>query len=211
MNNKITIKDNEAFLRQVSLPIDIANDSNLINDIAVLDNFCNENEVMAISAVQLGIPKRLIYLKNTNLDIINKIQSNSTNNEEQNYNESRVLINPVILKREGLTEYWESCVSCLDNCGLVYRPYRIKIRYYDMKGQKHLDFFEGFESTVLSHELDHLDGILHLDIAEIIIKMSSDERKAWRQKNNYKIHYKEKNYDLLLEEIKNNKLNIKTN
>ena len=102
----ITIAENEAYLRQISSSVDIVNDKSLINDIDVLDQFCKENEVMAMAAVQLGIPKRLIYLKNTNLDIINKMQTNSVNEEEKKYNEARVLINPVIIKREGLTEYW---------------------------------------------------------------------------------------------------------
>ncbi len=30
-----------------------------------------QNEVMAMAAVQLGISKRIVYVKNTNLDILN--------------------------------------------------------------------------------------------------------------------------------------------
>ena len=66
----ITIKDNEKYLRQISNPVDL-NDNNLSSDIAILEEFCKENEVMAMAAIQLGIPKRLIYIKNTNLGIIN--------------------------------------------------------------------------------------------------------------------------------------------
>ena len=72
MTNKlksITINDNEVFLRQISENVDIKNDNELSYDIAVLDSFCKENSVMAMAAVQLGIPKRIVYLKNTNLDI----------------------------------------------------------------------------------------------------------------------------------------------
>ena len=79
MKNKlksITINDNEKFLRQISVPVDILNDNNLSKNIAVLDSFCRENDVMAMAAVQLGIPKRIIYLKNTNLEIIRKMQVN---------------------------------------------------------------------------------------------------------------------------------------
>ena len=47
------------------------NDDNFKNGINILDEYCKENAVMAMAAVQLGIPKRLVYLKNTNLDIIN--------------------------------------------------------------------------------------------------------------------------------------------
>ena len=146
----ITIKDDEKYLRQVSVNVDILNDNELEENIRVLEEYCKENEVLAMAAVQLGIPKRLIYLKNTNLDIVSKSKEERTT-EENNYNEARVLINPVIVKREGLTEYWEACASCLDNCGLVLRPYRINLEYFDILGNKHSEVFEGFESTVLSH------------------------------------------------------------
>ena len=79
----ITIADNEEYLRQTSIPVDIKNDKELEENIKVLENYCLENEVMAMAAVQLGIPKRLVYLKNTNLDIIGKIQTDSLTEEER--------------------------------------------------------------------------------------------------------------------------------
>lgn len=195
--NLITIKDNEKYLRQISIHVDIKNDKYLKENISILEQFCKENEVLAMASIQLEIPKRLIYLKNTNLNIVNKIQTNSISEEEKSYNEARVLINPVIINSEGLTEYWESCASCLDNCGRVLRPYKIDLEYYDINGNKHLEGFEGFAATVLSHELDHLDGILHIDIAEEVIIMPSEERKKWRQTHGYKIYSKTGNYKIL--------------
>lgn len=186
MRKAITINDNEPFLRQISKEVDL-NDPELQNDIATLDEYCKENEVMAMASVQLGIPKRLIYLKNTNLDLINKSQKNELSDEEQKYNEARVLINPVIIERIGLTRYWENCASCLDNMGLVERPYKIVVEYLDVEGNLHKDIFEGFESTVLSHEMDHLDGILHMDIALEIKNMPKEERKKFRQTHGYEI------------------------
>ena len=197
----ITIYDNEQFLRQISKEVDF-NDPNLEDYIIVLDKFCKENEVMAMASVQLGIPKRLIYLKNTNLDIINKMQSNLETEEERQYNESRILINPTIIKKEGLTEYWEACASCVDNCGRVLRPYEITLEYYDVEKTKHIAVFEGFETTVLSHEYDHLDGILHIDIAEEVMEMPVEERRKWRQTHGYTIFSKDGNY----EELKKNKV-----
>lgn len=186
MRKAITINDNEPFLRQISKEVDL-NDPELQNDIATLDEYCKENEVMAMASVQLGIPKRLIYLKNTNLDLINKSQKNELSDEEQKYNEARVLINPVIIERIGLTRYWENCASCLDNMGLVERSYKIVVEYLDVEGNLHKDIFEGFESTVLSHEMDHLDGILHMDIALEIKNMPKEERKKFRQTHGYEI------------------------
>jgi len=192
----ITIADNEAFLRQISATVDL-NDNELSKDISVLEQFCKENDVMAMAAVQLGIPKRLVYLKNTNLEIINKIQTNSETEEEKNYNEARVLINPVIISKEGLTDYWEACASCLDNIGHVKRPYKIVVEYLDSNSNFHTDIFEGFEATVLSHEMDHLDGILHMDIADEVLVMPKEERKKFRQTHGYNIISKTGKYEEL--------------
>lgn len=205
----ITIEDNEEYLRQISKEVDIKNDKEIMNDISVLDEYCKENAVMAMAAVQLGIPKRMIYLKNTNLDIINKIQANTVSEEEKNYNEAKVLINPIITNREGLTDYWEACASCLDNFGRVLRPYKIELEYYDVEGTKKQEAFEGFESTVLSHEIDHLDGILHIDIAEEVYQMPAEERKAWRINHGYKVYSKTGNYEVLRKENSKKKVLIK--
>lgn len=202
----VTIADNEEYLRQVSLPVDF-NDKSLKKDIAVLDKYCKEEEVLAMAAVQLGIPKRIIYLKNTNLDIVNKIQDDSVSEEEKNYNEARVLINPVIISREGLTDYWESCASCLDNFGHVRRPYKITLEYFDINGEKHIDTFEGFEATVLSHEYDHLDGILHMDIADEVLVMKAEDRKKFRLEHGYNIVSKTGDYEELLKNKECKKIN----
>lgn len=200
----ITIEDNESWLRQISTKVDIKNDKELKKDIEVLDTFCKENDVMAMAAVQLGIPKRLIYLKNTNLEIINKLQNDTDTEEERNYNEAKVLINPVVTNREGLTEYWEACASCLNNCGRVFRPYKIDLEYYDVEGIKYIETYEGFEATVLSHELDHLDGILHIDISEENLIMEKEERKKWRQTHEYKVYSRTGDYENLKQEKRQN-------
>ena len=193
----ITIKDNEQFLRQISRPVDF-NDPDLTDNIEMLHEFCKDNEVLAMAAVQLGIPKRIIYIKNTDLNVIKRRQENKATEADINHNESRVLINPVIKESEGLTEYWEACASCLDNTGLVKRPYKIVVEYQDINGKIHEDTFEGFESTVLSHEMDHLDGILHIDIAEKVLVMSADERREYRKTHDYKIISKTENYKKLI-------------
>lgn len=189
----ITIEDNIDFLRQVSKEV-VLPDSELENDIKILDEYCMENSVMAMAAIQLGINKRIIYLKNTNLDIINKIQNNE---DVEDVNERRILINPVITNREGLTEYWEACASCLNKMGLVRRPYKIELEYLDLDGNKHKETFVGFESTVLSHEYDHLDGILHIDKSIKIYDMDREERKKFRKDHPYKIIYENGSFEKL--------------
>ena len=144
-----TITNDLEYLRQVSEDVDL-NDPNLKEYIKTLKEYFSVKSPLAMAAVQLGIPKRLIYIRNTSLDDL----------ENKGKDEARVLINPKIVRMTGRTRYWEACASCLDNCGLVLRPYRINLEYFDILGNKHSEVFEGFESTVLSHEMDHLEGIL---------------------------------------------------
>ena len=107
----ITIENNEEYLRQISTTVNIA-DPELHNNIVVLQNYCLQNDVMAMAAIQLGIPERIIYVKNTNLDILNKRLTDEGKEETMDYNEAKVLINPEIISREGLTTFWEACASC---------------------------------------------------------------------------------------------------
>ena len=200
----ITIEKNEPYLRQISKKVDIT-DPELHNNIVVLQNYCIQNDVMAIAAIQLGIPKRIVYVKNTNLDILNKRLTDEGKEETKNYNEAKILINPTIVSKEGLTTFWEACASCSWYegkikkwyNGKVKRPYRIKVKYFDLEGIEHEKYFEGFESTVLCHEIDHLDGILHIDIADKVIKGTKDERIALRKRDGYTIISKVGNYELL--------------
>lgn len=184
-----TIKDHEKFLRTRSKEVDFEKD-NCKKDIEVLETFCLEHEVLAMAAVQVGIQKRIIYLKNTDLN----------NLEDKEYNERKILINPVIIEQEGLTQYWEACASCLNNMGLVLRPYKIKVEYIDEYGKKQKTTFKEFGATVLSHEYDHLNGILHMDIAEEVLWMEKEERKEFRKTHGYKVFAKTGNYKKLLEE-----------
>ena len=178
-----TIENDLEYLRQISKEVSF-DDVELRNDIKLLEEFCINTECFALAAVQIGIPKRIVYLKNTKLDKVG----------DKEYNESRVLINPTVLSKKGQTKYWEACLSCLDNMGLVVRPYEMDVHYYDIDGKEHEEKFEGFESTVLSHELDHLDGILHMDVAEEVIQMPAEERKEFRKLHPYEIISKDCDY-----------------
>ena len=179
-----TIEHDEKYLRQISQPVDFKSDD-YKEAIEKLDYFCkNDDNILAIASIQLGIPLRLIYLKKTDITRLN-----------EEYNEGKILINPKIIKRTGLTTFWEACASCLDYTGLVERPYKIEIEYYDELQQVHHQTFENFSATVLSHEMDHLDGILHIDIAKEIKDLPMEERKILRQKEPYTIIRKDGPYN----------------
>lgn len=179
-----TIATDEAYLRQVSKDVN-PNDPDLEKEIKILSDFCAQNEVFAMAAVQIGIPKKIVYLKNTKLDMHDKTT-----------NKGIILINPEIVEEKGETLYWESCASCLNNMGKVRRPYFVKVRYLDKDFNQKYDTFEGESATIFSHEYDHLFGILHIDIAEEILNMEQEERKKYREQdgNGYIIISKTKKY-----------------
>lgn len=186
-----TIENDLDYLRQISKEVSM-DDKSYLDDIKLLEEFCINNECFALAAVQIGIPKRIVYLKNTSLDV---------SIEDKKYNEAKVLINPVIISRKGHTKYWEACLSCLDNMGLVSRPYEMVVSYYDINGVKNEAKIEGFEATVLSHELDHLDGVLHMDIADEIINMPKEERKEYRKTHPYEVISKTCDYEKIRKRI----------
>lgn len=180
----VTIKDNEKFLRKISSLVDLENDDYL-KDVEIIKEYCAHHAVFALACIQIGIDKRIICLKNTT----EQAELNDTD-----YNENKVLINPRILKSKGHTKYLEACASCLNLSGVVIRPYEIEVEYYDLDKNKHIEIFNGMASTVLSHEIDHLDGILHIDRTNEIYEMDKEQRKVYRQTHPYEIIDKEKEF-----------------
>jgi len=194
--NRITIENNEEFLRQISSDVDFNND-NYMDYVEALKNYCQSNAVYALAPIQIGIPKRMIYLRNTTSDM--------DKNKDSNYDESTVLINPVIIEAKGHTRFIERCASCLDYVGTVDRPYSVEVEYFDINGNKIHDVFEGFKATVFCHEYDHLNGILHIDLADDVREMTWDETRSYREKHPYEILSKDNQYKLSERKIRTKK------
>lgn len=191
--NRITIENNEKFLRQTSTAVDLEND-NYNEWIKALKDYCHNNAVYALAPVQIGIPKRMIYFRNTTSDM-NK-------NKDSNYDESIVLINPVIINAKGHTKFIERCASCLDYVATVDRPYSVEVEYYDVKGNIVHETFEGFKATVFCHEYDHLNGILHIDLSDDVKEMTWEETKVYREEHPYEISSKDDDFDFSSRKIK---------
>lgn len=185
-----TIENDEEYLRQVSEDVDFKIDP-YKNYIKVLEDYCKNNAVFALAPVQIGIPKRLIYIKNSS--------QNMEKNSNKDYDENIIYINPKILSSSGETEFLEGCYSCATTKNnetiyytcVVKRPYKMEIEYFNIMGKKERKIIKGFESTVFSHEYDHLDGILHIDKSKEVYKMTLEEMKDYRDKHPYKIISKE--------------------
>ena len=82
---------------------------------------------------------------------------------DENREESLVLINPQITKKEGRIESNEGCLSIPGFYEYVYRYENIEIKALDLDGKEVVYNPQGLQSVVFQHEYDHLDGILFPD------------------------------------------------
>lgn len=77
---------------------------------------------------------------------------------------ARALVNPRIIKsvqgRASRKPLLEGCLSIPRIWGYVLRPEKVHVEYEDLSGKTHSEVFTGFDSIVVQHEIDHLDGIL---------------------------------------------------
>ncbi len=73
------------------------------------------------------------------------------------------LINPEILETRGLQVKSEACLSVPGKSGKVERPEYIKVKALDRNGEPFEIEGEGFLAVALSHEIDHLSGVLYTD------------------------------------------------
>lgn len=79
-------------------------------------------------------------------------------------NYKRVFINPEIIDESDEEVLMNE--GCLSLPGLhedVYRPEKIKIRYYDEHFALHEEELEGWPARAVQHEYDHIDGIVFTD------------------------------------------------
>jgi peptide deformylase len=103
---------------------------------------------VGLAAPQVGISKRLAVLdissKDHNFPLI-------------------VLINPVILKKEGTIEFEEGCLSLPDYTAKIERAENIAVNALDRNGKPFEIEAGGLLAIAIQHEIDHLDGILLID------------------------------------------------
>ena len=70
-----TIENDLTYLRQISKNINLSKD-NYKEYIKDLEKYCSNHQLFAISGIQLGIPKRIIYIKTAEENPYTKNQNN---------------------------------------------------------------------------------------------------------------------------------------
>lgn len=73
------------------------------------------------------------------------------------------LINPVIVKEEGEQEVEEGCLSFPNKYAKLIRPAKVTVEALNEKGKKVKINAKELLAQALSHEIDHLNGIVFVD------------------------------------------------
>jgi len=77
--------------------------------------------------------------------------------------EPHVLINPVIVQKDGLAVTEEGCLSVPGFYEEVERAEHVRVRYLERDGKEVESDFAGMLAVCVQHEIDHLDGKLFVD------------------------------------------------
>jgi len=97
-----------------------------------------------------------------------------------------VMINPQILERsEEMRTHEEGCLSIPDFTAEIERPARTRVSYIDREVKKREAELEGIWSTLVQHEIDHLNGVLFIDYLSRL-KRDMVVRKFTKQKRTEK-------------------------
>ncbi|MBQ9376911.1 MAG: peptide deformylase [Schwartzia sp.] len=78
------------------------------------------------------------------------------------------LINPVILAREGKALGSEGCLSVPGIFGDVERAEKVTVEYTNRYGKRRTLEADQLLARCIQHELDHLEGILFIDVAKCL-------------------------------------------
>lgn len=114
---------------------DISQIQDLIQD---LKDTLNNSTGCGISAVQIGVLKRVCLIK-----INNKIYT---------------LINPVITRKRGEIFFREGCLSAPGFSTQTKRAQKVWCQYLDEHGNQQELAEGGLASVIIQHELDHFEG-----------------------------------------------------
>ncbi len=109
----------------------------LIDDMA--ETMYQENGC-GLAAVQVGILKRVVVV-----DVGDGLIE---------------LVNPEIVKSEGVQHEKEGCLSLPGRFAVTERPMKVQVKAQDRNGVWHIYTGEGLKAMAFCHEIDHLDGIL---------------------------------------------------
>ena len=138
-----------------------------------------------LAAPQVGLLKRLIVvevpeptLTDETADTEEDLEIEEREEGEENSMILLTLANPEIIQAQGTQSGAEGCLSVPGYTGTVERPRWIKLRALDYSNNQVEIEAEGFLAVAISHEMDHLEGVLFTDKATEVKDIYSEEAEG---------------------------------
>ena len=94
----------------------------------------------------------------------------------------QVLVNPVIIEREGRVVAEEGCLSVDGYRTEVARAEKVKVKALDLAGNEIVIEADGLTAVCIQHEVDHLDGLLFIDRISRLKRALFDKKVSKWQK-----------------------------
>lgn len=131
-------EDKETLTSESEEVIEFNNEINkLVQDLT--DTLNNTTTGCGISAVQIGILKRVCIIKPDDKTCF-------------------AMINPKIVKTQGICLFKEGCLSAPKKQKVVQRAKKVTVKYYDIDGKEYTTTRGGLTAIIIQHELDHFKG-----------------------------------------------------
>ncbi|MBX4258376.1 peptide deformylase [Clostridium estertheticum] len=146
---QIRLFDDE-ILRKKSRIVELVDDKirQILNDMA--ETMYNTENGGGLAGPQVGILKRLVVI---------------------DMGEGLIkLVNPRIIKHEGIQEVIEGCLSIPNTFGKLKRPAKVTVKALNENGDEIILTGTGDLAKCFCHEIDHLEGILFTDLVTEYIK-----------------------------------------
>ncbi|MFD0988136.1 peptide deformylase [Methyloligella solikamskensis] len=160
----ITVPDQ--ILRETAAPVEDIDDAlkTLIDD---MFETMYEAPGIGLAAPQVNVGRRLIVMDPSH---------------DEDAPAPLVMINPEILERsDELRTHEEGCLSIPEYTAEIERPQRTRVRFIDAEGREQEQDFLDLWSTLVQHEIDHLNGVLFIDYLSRL-KRDMVVRKLTKQK-----------------------------
>jgi len=137
--------------------------------------------MVGLAAPQIGILKRIILID---------IKANGKGlpaGRQEKIGDLRVYINPQITwESKQQMEWYEGCYSTGRVCGIVKRPWAIKVRGIQLLPPRRWDIIEekhtGYVARIFQHEIDHLNGKVFPDL------IKDPEKLHWVKKSEFLLY-----------------------
>jgi peptide deformylase len=124
---------------------------------------------IGLAAPQIGISRRLIVMDPA---------------KDDQPKTPIIMVNPKILERsDEMRMHEEGCLSIPEVTAEVERPAKTRVAFLDHEGKPQEAELEGIWSTLVQHEIDHLNGVLFIDYLsrlkrDMIVKKFTKQKKA---------------------------------